>query len=82
MILDDGIATADSEAPDAFCTSACGRGVVSAGIYLSAAMWPRPIAGPLRFGIGVEHVRRTSHMLDSVVAGTEADVMATTAIGF
>jgi hypothetical protein len=52
-----------------------------ARIYLSAALWTRPL-GVLRFGIGVEHVRRTSNMLDTAVVGTESDVMATTAIGF
>jgi len=50
-------------------------------IYLSAALWTRPL-GAFRFGIGVEHVRRTSNMLGTTVVGTESDVMATTAIGF
>lgn len=51
-------------------------------IYLSAAIWTRPVVGAFRFGLGVEHVRRTSIMLDTKVVGTEADVLATTAIGF
>jgi hypothetical protein len=51
-------------------------------VYLSAAMWTRPAVGPLRFGLAVEHVRRTSSMLDLTVFSTEFDVLATTAVGF
>jgi hypothetical protein len=50
-------------------------------IYLSAAMWSRPVSA-FRFGLGVEHVRRASYMLDAGVFGTEVDVLLTTAIGF
>jgi hypothetical protein len=51
-------------------------------LYLSASMWSRPVVGAFRFGLVVEQVRRASYMLDSRVAGTEVDVLATTAIGF
>jgi hypothetical protein len=51
-------------------------------LYLSAAMWSRPLVGALRFGLEVEHVRRTSTMLEARVFGTETDVLATTAISF
>jgi hypothetical protein len=51
-------------------------------LYLTAAVWSRPVVGPLRFGLAVEHVRRTSYMLESRLLGTELDVLATTAVGF
>jgi len=51
-------------------------------LYLSGAMWTRPAVGAFRFGIGVEYVRRASHMLDTSVYGTELDLLATTAVGF
>ncbi len=51
-------------------------------IYLSGAMWSRPVVGAFRFGLAVEHVRRTSWMLDYGVFRTEADVLVTTAVGF
>ena len=45
-------------------------------------MWTRPALGVFRFGLAVEHIRRTSNMLDINVHSTEFDVVATTAIGF
>jgi hypothetical protein len=53
-----------------------------ARLYLSGAMWTRPALGPARFGLAVEHVRRTSSMLDINVHSTEFDVVVTTAVGF
>jgi hypothetical protein len=53
-----------------------------ARLYLSAAMWTRPAVGPFRFGLAVEHIRRTSNMLDINVRSTEFDAVATTAVGF
>jgi hypothetical protein len=53
-----------------------------ARLYLSAAMWTRPVAGWARFGLAVEHIRRTSNMLDISVRSTEFDVVVTTAVGF
>jgi hypothetical protein len=50
-------------------------------LYLTGAMWSRPITG-VRFGLTVEHVRRTSTMLDSTVIGTESNVLAGAAFGF
>ena len=51
-------------------------------LYLSAAMWTRPALGVFRFGLAVEHIRRTSSMLDINVYSTEFDVVGTTAVGF
>jgi hypothetical protein len=51
-------------------------------LYLSAAMWSRPVVGAFRFGLVVERIQRASYMLDTRVLGTEFDVLATTAIGF
>jgi hypothetical protein len=51
-------------------------------LYLSAAMWSRPVVGSFRFGLVVEQVQRASYMLDTRVLGTEFDILATTAIGF
>ena len=53
-----------------------------ARLYLSAAMWTRPALGAFRFGLAVEHVRRTSGMLDINVHSTEVDALVTTAVGF
>jgi hypothetical protein len=51
-------------------------------LYLTGAMWSRPVVGALRFGLAVEHVRRASYMLDMSRVGTELNILATTAIGF
>jgi hypothetical protein len=51
-------------------------------VYLTAAMWSRPVIGALRFGLAVEHIRRSSTMLATTATGTEVDVLATTAVGF
>jgi hypothetical protein len=53
-----------------------------ARLYLSAAMWTRPALGVFRFGLAVEHIRRTSSMDDLNLYSTEFDVVGTTAIGF
>jgi hypothetical protein len=51
-------------------------------LYLSGAMWTRPALGAFRFGLAVEHIRRTSNMLDINVYSTEFDALVTTAVGF
>jgi hypothetical protein len=51
-------------------------------LYLTAAMWSRPVVGALRFGLAVEHVRRASYMLDMSRFGTELNILGTTAFGF
>ena len=51
-------------------------------IYLSAAVWTRPVVGAFRFGLSVENVFRRSRMLDTIVNGTELNILATTAVGF
>jgi hypothetical protein len=51
-------------------------------VYLSAAMWTRPVVGAFRLGLGVEHVRRTSVMLDTRIVRTEVNVLATTGVAF
>jgi hypothetical protein len=50
-------------------------------LYLTGAMWTRPFTA-VRFGLTIEHVRRSSHMLDSAVIGTEDNILATAAFGF
>ena len=45
-------------------------------------MWTRPALGVFRFGLAVEHIRRTSSMDDINLYSTEFDVVGTTAIGF
>jgi len=51
-------------------------------LYLTGAMWTRPVFGPLRFGGAVEYVRRASYMSDAGFIGTELNMLATTAFGF
>ena len=51
-------------------------------LYLTGAMWTRPVFGPLRFGGAVEYVRRASYMSDAGFLGTEVNILATTAFGF
>jgi hypothetical protein len=51
-------------------------------LYLTAAMWSRPVVGALRFGLAVEQVRRASYMLDMSRLGTELNILGTTAVGF
>ena len=51
-------------------------------LYLTGAMWTRPVVGVLRFGVAVEYVRRASYMSDAGFIGTELNILASTAIGF
>lgn len=53
-----------------------------ARVYLSGALWTRPTVGAFRFGLAVEHIRRTSSMLEINVRSTEFDALVTTAVGF
>ena len=51
-------------------------------VYLSGAMWTRPLLGAVRFGLEYQHVWRTSYMLSTIITSTESDFLATTALTF